>query len=152
MSNLPELDEADRRIVDALRADSRQTLASLSRKARLPRSTVHERIRRLRAEGAIRRFTIESDYARLGLPSLSFILASYDSKSSLTQRETAERLAKVAGVQAVYIVSGEWDLLVKLRASSTEEAGRLIMERVRAVPGIGKTYSMSCFHVAKDEI
>jgi DNA-binding Lrp family transcriptional regulator len=147
-----KLDDKDLMILDALHKDARKTIAELSNELGIPRATVHERIVGLRKSGVIRRFTIEQDYRLTGLPTLSFVFAEYDRSAKADQHEVARNIAKIPGVLGVYIVSGEWDLLIKIRAKSIEDMGTMILDRIRAIPGIYKTYTISCFEIAKDEI
>jgi Lrp/AsnC family leucine-responsive transcriptional regulator len=147
-----KLDEHDFLILDALKADARQTIAELSTHLGIPRATVHERIMRMKKAGVIRRFTIEQDYRLTGLPTMSFVFASYAQAPRTDQHEAARSVAKIPGVLGVYIISGEWDLLIKVRGQSIESIGTLILDRIRSTPGIAKTYTMACFEVAKDEI
>jgi DNA-binding Lrp family transcriptional regulator len=147
-----KLDEKDLLILDALHKDARKTIAELSNELGIPRATVHERITGLRKTGVIRRFTIEQDYQKTGLPTLSFVFAEYDRQSGVNQHEVARNIAKLPGVLGVYIISGEWDLLIKARGRNIEDMGNLIIDRIRNVPGVFKTYSMTCYEVAKDEI
>ena len=147
-----KLDEHDFNILDALKKDARQTIAELSTQLGVPRATVHERIMRMKKAGVIRRFTIEQDYRQIGLPTMSFVLAAYLQAPRTDQHDAARKVAQIPGVLGVYIVSGEWDLLIKVRGKSIEDIGTLILDRIRNTPGISKTYSMACFEVAKDEI
>ncbi len=145
-----KLDEYDFHLLQALKQDARKTIAELSAMLGIPRATVHERISRMKKAGVIRRFTIEEDYSKTGLPTLSFVFVEYDRQSRIDQHEVARNIAKISGVLGVYIVSGEWDLLVKVRGKSIEDIGNIILERIRTTPGVFKTYTMACFEVAKD--
>ena len=147
-----KLDELDFLLLDALKSDARQTIAELSTRLGIPRATVHERIVRMKKAGVIRRFTIEQDYRKVGLPTMSFVLASYSPGSKADQHESARMVSRIPGVLGVYIISGEWDLLIKVRGKSIEDIGTLILDRIRNTPGVAKTYTMACFEVAKDEI
>lgn len=147
-----KLDENDFHILHALKQDARQTIAELSNALGIPRATVHERISRMKKAGVIRRFTIEEDYSKTGLPTLSFVFVEYDRQSRLDQHEVARSISKISGVLGVYIVSGEWDLLAKVRGKNIEDIGNIILERIRTTPGVFKTYTMACFEVSKDEI
>lgn len=147
-----KLDENDYLILDALKGDARQTIAELSSRLGIPRATVHERIMRMKKAGVIKRFTIEQDYKLTGLPTMSFVMASYAQAARTDQHEAARAVARIPGVLGVYIVSGEWDLLIKIRGHSIEDIGTIILDRIRNTPGIAKTYTMACFEVAKDEI
>ena len=146
------MDEHDFLLLESLKSDARQTIAELSTHLGIPRATVHERIMRMKKAGVIKRFTIEQDYQLTGLPTMSFVLASYATAARTDQHEAARAVARIPGILGVYIVSGEWDLLIKVRGKSIENIGTLILDRIRNTPGIAKTYTMACFEVAKDEI
>lgn len=145
-----KLDEYDFQLLQALKQDARKTIAELSTLLGIPRATVHERISRMKKAGVIRRFTIEEEYSKIGLPTLSFVFVEYDRQSRIDQHEVARNIAKISGVLGVYIVSGEWDMLIKVRGKSIEDIGNIILERIRTTPGVFKTYTMACFEVAKD--
>lgn len=147
-----KLDAKDYRILEALKEDARKTVANLSNELSIPRATVHERIMRLRKLNVIKKFTIEEDYKKTGFPTLSFVLAAYDPQGKVDQYAVAASISRIPGVYGVYIISGEWDLLIKVRGQSIEDIGNLIVNKIRRTPGVFKTYTMACFDVAKDEL
>ncbi len=144
------LDQKDHDILHALKKNARKTVAELSKELKIPRATVHERIMKLKKSGVIRRFTIEQDYRKTGLPTLAFIYASYERGAK--EHQIAEKIAKIPGVLGVYIISGEWDILVKARGKSIEDIGTLIVNQIRKIPGISKTHTVACFDVIADDI
>jgi DNA-binding Lrp family transcriptional regulator len=145
------LDQTDYDILQELKMDSRKTLAELSKAVGIPRATVHERIMRLKKKKAIKRFTIEQDYSQVGLPTLAFVYVSYDPHSSLDQHQLAKKVAKIGGILGVYVISGEWDLLIKVRGKSIEHIGTIMVDRIRKIDGILKTHTVACFEIVKDE-
>jgi Lrp/AsnC family leucine-responsive transcriptional regulator len=145
------LDEKDTEIIEQLRKNSRESTALISRKTGIPRVTVHERIRKLVEKGIIRRFTVLPDYKKMGLPTTAFVLVSYTPHSKMTQVELAEKIAKLPNVFEVHVLAGEWDLILKTRAESIEAIGRLVVNRLRELEGVGKTLTIACFETAKDE-
>lgn len=60
------LDDSDRKIVEALLADSRISLKDLAAQAGLSSPSVSERLNRLRERGVIRAFTVELNPEALG--------------------------------------------------------------------------------------
>ncbi|AMM53254.1 Lrp/AsnC family transcriptional regulator [Pyrococcus kukulkanii] len=146
------LDRVDRRLLEELKNNARENIATLSKKLGIPRTTVHYRIKRLVEEGIIERFTIKPNYKKLNLGTTAFILIRYDPDSGLTQREVAEQIAKIPGVYEVHIIAGEWDLLLKVRASNAEEVGKIVIDRLREIKGVGQTVTMVSFVTVKEEI
>ncbi len=145
------MDGKDSQILAQLLADSRRSTALIARTTSIPRVTVHDRLAKLVERGVIRRFTLSLDYAKLDLPVTVFVLASFDSSSKSDQHELARRIAAVPGVYAVHIISGEWDWLLKIRARTIEEVGLLVVDKIRAIPGVQKTYTMASFETVKEE-
>ncbi|BAA31041.1 Lrp/AsnC family transcriptional regulator [Pyrococcus horikoshii] len=150
---MPEiLDKVDRRLLEELKNNARENIATLSKKLGIPRTTVHYRIKRLVEEGIIEKFTIKPNYKKLNLGTTAFILIRYDPDSGLTQREVAEQIARIPGVYEVHLVAGEWDLLLKVRASNAEEIGRIVIDKLREIRGVGQTVTMVSFVTVKEEI
>jgi Lrp/AsnC family leucine-responsive transcriptional regulator len=133
-----------------LMEDARRSVVEIARELEMPRSTVQERIRRMVETGLIRGFTAVPDYALLGRPVTAFILVSF-MPGTVSQRELAEEIAKIPGVHEVHLISGEWDILLKVRAESMEAVGRLVIDRLRAMKGVARTVTCACFSTIKDE-
>ena len=62
------LDDVDARLLEALVADARTSVAALAREVGLSAPSVAERIRRLEAAGVIQGYTVRVDPRALGLP------------------------------------------------------------------------------------
>lgn len=146
-----DIDKKDLLILEALRRDGRMNTADIARSIHLPRVTIHERIRKLRERGVIRKFTVLLDYDRLELPIVAFVLVSY-LPGQISQRSLARQIASFPNVYEVFLVAGEWDLLLKVRGKSMEEIGELVIDRLRALPGVGRTMTMSSFSCVKEEV
>ena len=76
-----ELDDLDRRILVALQRDASQSLDEIARKTGSSKTPVWNRIRKLRAAGVIRDYTVLLDEHALGLEACFFVLvrtASHD--------------------------------------------------------------------------
>ena len=145
------MDGKDGLILDQLLVDSRQSTALISRKTGIPRVTVHDRLLKLVQSSVIKRFTVSLDYAKLDLPITAFVFVSYEPSSKMDQHEVARSIATLPGVYGVHIISGEWDLLLKIRGRTIEDVGRLIVDKVRRVPGVHKTLTTTCFEAVKEE-
>lgn len=113
------MDESDRKIIELLSSDARRSLADIGNSIGLSPSSVNERIRRLTASGAIRRFTVDLDPAAMGLETLVFVWISL--------REDADEAAfrRHAGTHPAILechhVTGGWSYLIKLRVGAVPE-------------------------------
>jgi len=146
------LDEKDEIILGELRKDGRMSTVDIAKRTGLPRVTVHERIKRLKERGVIKHFTVMVDHSKTGRPATAFVLVTYDPHQEVTQRKLAERLAKLDEVYEVHILAGEWDLLLKVRGDSVEGIGRLVVDKLREIGGIGRTVTLTCFSSVKEEV
>lgn len=59
--------------------------------------------------------------------------------------DTARAIAGIDGVQEVYSVSGEWDLVVIVRVPDYEQIAEVVTERFPQVPGIVRTQTLTAF-------
>ena len=55
------------------------------------------------------------------------------------EKEVSRALAMVTGVTEVYVLTGEYDILVKIDVENPEEALDLIMDKIRKISGIEGT-------------
>lgn len=144
------LDEKDLAILKELRKDARRSTKAIAKDLAIPRATVHERIKRMMDKGVIRGFTVVPDHAKLGEPVTAFILVSFLPNNAVSQRELAQKIAAIEGVQEVHVISGEHDILLKVRGESMESIGSLVIDKLRAIPGVGRTLTMASFATIKD--
>ncbi len=144
------LDSKDEKIVGLLVEDGRKSVVDISKELDLPRATVQERLKRLVDSGAIKRFVAIPDYSRIGRQVTAYIFVSFRSEGSLSQRRLAEDISRIAGVYEVAVISGEWDMLLKVRAASVEEIGGLVVDKLRAMKGIEKTQTCVAFQTIKE--
>jgi Lrp/AsnC family transcriptional regulator, leucine-responsive regulatory protein len=144
------LDDKDLAILAELKKDARRSTKAIAKDLNIPRATVHERIKRMMDRGVIKGFTVIPDYTKLGEPVTAFILVSFLSNSTISQREVGTLIAVIDGVQEVHLISGEHDIIIKVRGESMESIGSLVIDKLRAIPGVGKTMTMASFTTIKD--
>ncbi len=99
----------------------------------------------------IKLFTVAPDYGKLGRPSTAFILVAY-AQGPVSQRELACKISLLPGVFETHIITGEWDLLLKVRGASMQEIGELVIDKLRALPGVARTLTLACFTTVKEEL
>lgn len=145
MEKVWKADENDRAIIAALRADARRSLKALSRATGLRPSTIHERIRRMLAAGAIR-YTVRVDEEMMENNFVVFMLVA----GSLERYLEKEALSDACVEEAVG-VTGDYDILLKLRFRNMREfTSYLIRFRERYAGKISKTVTMVRTAAVKD--
>lgn len=144
------MDQKDRAIIDYLMENGRDKISDISRRLDIPRVTVYERMQQLQKQGIIKKYIAVPDYGALGYPVVSFIFVLFDSGKKITEKELASRIAKMRDVEEVHIVTGEWDLLLKVRAKSMELLGNMVLDKLREMEGVAKTQTIAIFQTVKD--
>ena len=145
------IDEKDILILNELEKNSRNSTKNISKKIQIPRVTVHDRIQKMKEKGIIKKFSVSIDHKKIGLTTEVFIFVGFQANVEVSQRELAKRIGKLLGVSEVHIISGEYDLLLKVRGSSLEEIGRLVVDKIRTLKGVGRTLTFACFETVKEE-
>ena len=139
------IDAKDRRILNELMEDARKSVVDISNELGIPRATVQERIQRMRESGVIRKFIAVPDYSLLGRPVTAFIFVSF-MPGTVSQRELGERISHLPRVDEVHLITGEWDIMLKVRAGSMDELGKLVLDKLRAMKGVMRTVTCVCFN------
>jgi len=135
-----QLDDLDLEILTELGKNSKAPLKNISKKLGVPASTIHTRIKRLEKNKVIRTYVPKIDYKKIGVEILAFVMISFDkSQTNLDQEEVAQKIAKVPNVQEVNIIAGQFDILLKIRAKSIDDLGKLVVKRLKNINGVGHT-------------
>ena len=146
------IDKKDESILDELKKNARKTTKNIAKTVKIPRVTVHDRMQKMVNTGIIKSFTVITDYQKIGFPSKVFIFVSFLHSTDVSQRELAKRIANLPGIYEVHIISGEYDLLLKVRGESLKEIGKLVIDKLRGLNGVGRTLTCACFETIKEEI
>ena len=146
------IDEKDEKILEELQKNSRNTTKKIAQKTNIPRVTVHDRIQKMQEKGIIKQYTTIIDYNKIEINTKAFIFVSFLHNTNVSQRELAKRISKIKGVYEVHIISGEYDLLLKVRGKSLEEIGKFVIDKLRELKGVGRTLTMPCFETVKEQI
>ena len=151
------LDEIDFKILRILQKKCDASLKEISDAINVPITTIYNRIRKLRESGILRGCYADIDYGKLGYRTTAFILVSFEyrikkSRELLSQREIARKIATLKGVQEVHIISGDWDILIKVKARDVHEIGSFVLDQLRLIEGIQKTVTCLVFDTAKETL
>ena len=144
------LDDKDQKILAELLEDGRKSVVEISNELQIPRATVQERLKKLVDSGVIRKFAAIPDYSKMGKQVTALILVSFRNAENVSQRSLAEEISRIPGVYEVIVISGEWDIVLKVRAGSVEEIGALVVDKLRMMKGIEKTQTCVAFQTIRE--
>jgi DNA-binding Lrp family transcriptional regulator len=150
-----KLDEKDLAILALIQKDCKLTAREVARKIDSPITTVFAKIKRMEEIGIIKEYKAILDSRRLDHSATAFILVSVsyevkDNDKQVPQRSIAERIAKFSEVQEVHIITGDWDLLIKVKGKDVDTIGKFVIDRLRLVKGIEKTLTCMVFETCKE--
>ncbi len=144
------MDDIDWKILSMLMADGRRSVVEMAKELAMPRATVQERVKKLVDGGIIKKFAAVPEYSKIGKEVVAYVLVSFTREGTFSQRKLAEEIGLIPEVHEVSLISGEWDLILKVRASSVKEIGSLVVDRLRMMTGIEKTQTCISFQVMKE--
>ncbi|MEV0953800.1 Lrp/AsnC family transcriptional regulator [Promicromonospora sp. NPDC050249] len=130
------MDDVDRELLKLLQQDAGMPYTALGKAVGLSAGAAHDRVRKLRERGVIRRTTIEIDPQAVGRGVLAFVMV--DANAWMGDPSTHEALAQIAEIEEAHIVAGSASVLVKVRTASTEELQQAL-RRIFGVDGVTGT-------------
>ncbi|KON34533.1 MAG: AsnC family transcriptional regulator [miscellaneous Crenarchaeota group-6 archaeon AD8-1] len=149
-----KLDEKDLAILELIQKNSKLTARQIAQKIKSPITTVFAKIRRMEGQNIIREYRAILAPEKLASGTTAFIFASvsYRTKNSgmISQRIVAKKIASFLEVQEVHIITGDWDLLIKLRAEAVDNVGNFVVDKLRLIDGLEKTLTCMVFETIKE--
>ena len=133
------MDDVDRGLLAALQQDATQSYAALAQAVGLSTGAAHERVRKLREQGVIRRTTVDVDPAAVGRGVLAFVLV--EANAWMGDRPTHEALAALPEVVETHVIAGPASLLVKIRVGTPEQL-QASLRRLFQVDGVTGTQTI----------
>jgi DNA-binding Lrp family transcriptional regulator len=131
------LSPKDEQLIALLRLNAREPVSALARKLGLSRTTVQDRLRRLEQQGIIAGYQLRlAETAEQGGIS-AFVTIEIEPRRT---NDVARVLQKFPQVEALYSVSGKFDLIAMVRTASAQDMDRML-DQVGAVAGVTGTES-----------
>ncbi|HEV7915421.1 MAG TPA: Lrp/AsnC family transcriptional regulator [Albitalea sp.] len=131
------LDATDRELLALLREDARAPTALLARKLKLSRTTVQSRMERLQRQRVIAGYTITvPDELEASLVRAHVLITLVPKQSAAIE----QALRKIPEVRVLHSVSGPFDLIAIVAATSIGELDALI-DRIGELDGVERTTS-----------
>ncbi|MFH1331740.1 MAG: Lrp/AsnC family transcriptional regulator [archaeon] len=109
--------QSDLLIISNLRLNARESLTSMSRKTRIPVSTIFDKLRE-NVNGIIKRSTVLLDFHKLGFPTVSTILMKVSKEN---REQLKEHLQKSFNVNSFYKVNNGYDFIIEVVFRTMQE-------------------------------
>ncbi len=151
------MDDKDIELLRYLQDNGRAKLNDISKASKLATTTAHKRIKKLEKDGIIKGYAAIIDAEKVGKPLLAYIMI----RTSMQNKEENDRnpqktlcksLAKLPFVQSAHVISGEWDVLLKVRARDMKELNDFIVKELRLNPVVDRTMTFFVMEDFKDTL
>jgi len=136
-----KLDTFDHAIVRALQADGRMTNAALAEKVNLSESATLRRIRALEQSGLIEGYTAVINQQKAGCPVNVFVNITLERQEQEHLRAFEQAVRKVPEVMECYLMSGEYDYLLRVVLADTADFERLHTQHLTRLPNVARVHS-----------
>ncbi len=140
----PVLDETSKRIVEQLQADGRRSYAAIAAEVGLSEAAVRQRVSRL-VEAGVMQIVAVTDPMQVGFPRQAMVGV----RCSGDLRQVAAALAELQEVTYVVITAGTFDVLAEVVCEDDDHLLELLSLRVRAVPGVTSTETLTYLKLIK---
>jgi Lrp/AsnC family leucine-responsive transcriptional regulator len=135
-------DPLDLAILLCLARDARRSIRNIAAEIGMSPPPVAERLAKLEAKGVIAGYHASIDWGILGYGLVAYV--SVTCIQGFEQAATVQALEALPEVEQVDLVTGNADLLVRLRVKDTEHLRALIFNGVWNVPGLERTETCIC--------
>lgn len=126
------MDVIDIKILEELKMDSRMSFNEISKRIMKTEATVRRRVKKLRENGIIKRFTI--DYEIDTKPKTSATIKIEPDFKDI--KRILNELKAIEEITAIWRLSGDCGLLMKVDIASIEKFNPLIEDKISQVSGI----------------
>ncbi|BCG00959.1 AsnC family transcriptional regulator [Paraburkholderia sp. PGU19] len=144
------LDNQDRAIMRALQKNARLSNAELAEIVGMSTTACWNRTRQLEADGYIRGYVALLDQQKLGFADVVLIEVTLDRHDDDALARFGDELATLPEVLEAYLVSGEYDYLIKVAVDGTAGYERFLREKLYKISGIRHSRSMFALRCMKN--
>ncbi|WP_431049330.1 Lrp/AsnC family transcriptional regulator [Roseateles sp. L2-2] len=131
-----KLDKFDRAILRALQRNARASLQEVSEEVGLTTSPCWTRIKRLEESGVIEGYTVKVNAEKVGRPEQLIVQLTLNKHTDAAMAEFARHLEAIPEVIDAYLVSGDYDYVLRLSVRDTRDYERLLREKLYKIPGV----------------
>jgi Lrp/AsnC family leucine-responsive transcriptional regulator len=150
MTERKTLSKIDFRILDELQKNGRISYAELARRVGLTTSPCMERVKRLEKEGIIKGYTALLDPEYLQSNLIVFVQIRLARMSHDSFEEFKEAAVAIEEVQECFLISGNFDYLIKARVSNMDHYRKFLGDTLLSLPGVQESTTLVVMEQVKD--
>lgn len=147
---LPEIDKADRRLLQAMQRDASASQAELAEAAGVSPSLVSRRLSRLKETGALRAVVALVDARSAGLSCGAIIRIRLKDHAAASVKQFRDLVERMQEVTLCVMLTGEADYLIKLIARDLPHFQEIVQQKLLRCPAIAHLESSIILEYLKD--
>ena len=125
-------------------------ISVIAKKLKEPATTIHYNIKRLEEEKAIRAYKAVFDYKKINEGHCTYIFINLSQENYADPEKIAKEIARDSRVESVDVVTGDSELIVKLRTKDIDEYYETMKAWIKKY-NLGKTTSVTSLKQVKTE-
>jgi len=138
---IAELDAIDRRILNSLQRDASLSSVQLAEQVGISQGPCWRRVRRLEAEGYVKKRVAVLDRHKLGLNVMIFAHVKLEAHGRKTLPDFEAAIKRFPEVLECYTLLGETDFLLRIVTSSVEAYEHFFRNHLSQLPAVRETVS-----------
>jgi len=144
------LSRIDRHLLRELQKDGRITYSDLGRRVGLSTTACIDRVRKLEREKIISGYTAVIDPEAVGQYLIVLIQVTLTKNSQQTFHDFNKAVKQLPEVQECYLISGNFDYLIKARLQDMNHYRKFLGETLLALPGVQDSVSLPVMEQVKE--
>lgn len=136
-----KFDRFDRAILQALQHEGRIPNSTLAERVNMSESACLRRIRQLEESGLIEGYTALISQQKAGFPVNVFVNITLDRQDETDLRKFEEAVRKIPEVMECYLMTGDYDYVVRVVVADTADFERLHSKHLTRLPGVARVHS-----------
>ncbi|MDC1504970.1 Lrp/AsnC family transcriptional regulator [Winogradskyella sp.] len=142
-------DATDRKLIQLLQEDSKQTNKALSNKLNLSVTAIYERIKKLEHNGIISKYVALVDKRKVQKDFVAFCHIKLVQHTQDYVVKFEREVNKLDEVLECYHLSGDYDYLLKVLVTDMEAFRDFMVKKLTKIDHIGSTHSMFMINEVK---
>jgi len=147
-----KLDKIDRKLLELLQVDSKQTTKQLSLHLGLSVTAVYERIKKLEKEEVIKQYVALVNKNKIGKSFLVFCHIRLEKHTKEYIAVFEREINKLEEVTECFHVSGDYDYILKIYVKDMDEYREFMVNKLTVLKHIGSTHSIFTIGEVKNSI
>jgi DNA-binding Lrp family transcriptional regulator len=125
-------------------------IAKIAKKIKEPSTTIHYNIKKLEKENIITTYKAVFNYKKINQGHCTYILANLKDDKYGNPEEVTKQIAKDPRVESVDIITGDYEIILKLRTKDIDEYYNFVKQAIKKYH-FAKIYSLTSLNQIKTE-